>query len=45
MSFFTIRAPITIALSPDTDSEHDYRPEPESLRGDLFLVERFVSSC
>src|SRR2546426_5250805 len=33
-------APITIALSPDTDSEHDYRPEPESLRGDLFLADR-----
>jgi hypothetical protein len=33
-------APITIALSPDTDSEHDYRPEPESLRGDLFLAGR-----
>ena len=32
--------PITIALSPDTDSEHDYRPEPESLRGDLFLADR-----
>jgi hypothetical protein len=27
-------APITIALSPDTDSEHDYRPAPKSLRGD-----------
>jgi hypothetical protein len=33
-------APITIALSPDTDSEHDYRPEPESLRGDVFLADR-----
>ena len=33
-------APITIALSPDTDSEHDYRPEPESLRGDLLLADR-----
>ena len=32
--------PITIALSPDTDSEHDYRPEPESLRGALFLADR-----
>ena len=32
-------APITIALSPDTDSEHDYHPEPESLRGDLFLAD------
>lgn len=33
-------APITIALSPDTDSEHAYRPEPESLRGDLLLADR-----
>jgi len=33
-------APITIALSPDTDSEHAYHPEPESLRGDLFLADR-----
>ena len=33
-------APITIFLSPDTDSEHDYRPEPESLRGDLLLADR-----
>ena len=33
-------APITIALSPDTDSEHNYRPEPESLRGDVFLADR-----
>src|SRR6266852_9770130 len=33
-------APITIALSPDTDAEHDYRPEPESLRGDVFLADR-----
>ena len=33
-------APIVIALSPDTDSEHDYRPEPESLRGDLLLADR-----
>jgi hypothetical protein len=33
-------APITIALSPDTDSEHEYHPEPESLRGDLFLADR-----
>ena len=32
--------PITIALSPDTDSEHAYRPEPESLRGDLLLADR-----
>jgi hypothetical protein len=33
-------APITIALSPDTDSEHHYRPEPQSLRDDLFLADR-----
>ena len=33
-------APILIALSPDTDSEHDYRPAPESLRGDLLLADR-----
>jgi hypothetical protein len=33
-------APLTIALSPDTDAEHDYRPEPESLRGDVFLADR-----
>src|SRR6266436_1039672 len=33
-------APITIALSPDTNSEHAYRPEPESLRGDVFLADR-----
>jgi hypothetical protein len=33
-------APLTIALSPDTDSEHNYRPEPESLRGDLLLADR-----
>jgi hypothetical protein len=33
-------APLTITLSPDTDSEHHYRPEPESLRGDLFLADR-----
>jgi hypothetical protein len=32
--------PITIALSPDTDSEHDYRPEPESLRDDLLVADR-----
>jgi hypothetical protein len=29
-----------MALSPDTDSEHDYRPEPESLRGDLLVADR-----
>jgi Transposase DDE domain len=33
-------APIVIALSPDTDSEHDYRPAPKSLRGDLLLADR-----
>ena len=33
-------APITIALSPDTDSEHDSRPEPASLRGDVLLADR-----
>ena len=33
-------APMTIALSPDTDSEHDERPEPESLRGDLLMADR-----
>jgi len=33
-------APITMALSPETDAEHDYRPEPESLRGDVFLADR-----
>ena len=33
-------APITITLSPDTDSEHHYRPEPESLRGDWWLADR-----
>ena len=33
-------APIIITLSPDTDSEHDYRPEPEGLRGDLLLADR-----
>ena len=33
-------APLTLYLSPDTDSEHDYRPEPQSLRGDLFLADR-----
>jgi Transposase DDE domain len=33
-------APITIALSPDTDSEHAYRPAPQSLRGDLWLADR-----
>src|SRR5688572_21469934 len=33
-------APMIITLSPDTDSEHDYRPAPESLRGDLLLADR-----
>jgi hypothetical protein len=33
-------APLIIALSPDTDSEHAYRPKPESLRGDLVLADR-----
>jgi len=33
-------APIIIALSPDTDAEHDDRPEPESLRGDVLLADR-----
>jgi hypothetical protein len=33
-------APLTIVLSPDTDSEHDYRPAPASLQGDLFLADR-----
>jgi hypothetical protein len=33
-------APIIIALSPDTDTEHDDRPEPESLRGDVLLADR-----
>lgn len=33
-------APLIIALSPDTDSEHHYRPEPERLRGDLLLADR-----
>jgi hypothetical protein len=33
-------APITISLSPDTDSERQYLPEPERLRGDLLLADR-----
>jgi hypothetical protein len=33
-------APMIMTLSPDTDSEHDYRPAPESLRGDLLLADR-----
>jgi hypothetical protein len=32
--------PLTVVLSPDTDSEHDYRPEPASLKGALFLADR-----
>ena len=33
-------APITISLSPDTDSERAYLPEPNSLKGDLLLSDR-----
>jgi len=33
-------APLTIVLSPDTEAEHDYLPEPQSLRGALFLADR-----
>src|SRR4029434_5016655 len=33
-------APLTIVLSPDTDSEHDYLPAPESLQGALCLADR-----
>ncbi len=33
-------APITMALRPDTDAEHDSRPEPQSLRGDVCLADR-----
>ena len=33
-------APLTIVLSPDTDSEHEYLPTPESLQGALFLADR-----
>ena len=33
-------APMVITLSPDTDSEHAYRPESASLKGDLFLADR-----
>lgn len=33
-------APLTISLSPDTDSEHEYCPAPESLRGDLLMADR-----
>lgn len=33
-------APLTIVLSPDTDSEHEYLPTPERLQGALFLADR-----
>jgi hypothetical protein len=33
-------APIIISLSPDTDSERAYLPEPKSLKGDLLLSDR-----
>ena len=33
-------APVTIVLSPDTDAEPDYLPEPASLSGALFLADR-----
>lgn len=33
-------APVAIALSPDSDSEHAYRPEPGSLSGALWLADR-----
>ena len=33
-------APITIVLTPDTDSEQAYLPEPQSLKGALFLADR-----
>jgi Transposase DDE domain len=33
-------APVTIVLSPDTDAEHAYLPEPASLSGALFLADR-----
>jgi hypothetical protein len=33
-------APLTIVLSPDTDAEHAYRPDPASLTGALFLADR-----
>jgi len=31
---------ITIVLTPDTDSEQDYLPAPQSLKGALFLADR-----
>jgi hypothetical protein len=33
-------APITIVLSPDTETEHAYLPAPESLTGAVFLADR-----
>jgi hypothetical protein len=33
-------APLTIVLSPDTDSEHAYLPAPASLKGRVFLADR-----
>lgn len=33
-------APLTVVLSPDTDAEHAYLPEPASLSGALFLADR-----
>lgn len=33
-------APITVVLTPDTDCEQDYLPEPASLQGALFLADR-----
>ncbi len=33
-------APLTLVLSPDTDSEHDDLPAPERLQGALFLADR-----
>jgi hypothetical protein len=33
-------APLILAWSPATDSEHDDRPEPESLRGDVWWADR-----
>ena len=35
-----VMPPLTIVLSPDTEAEHDYLPEPQSLRGGLFLADR-----
>lgn len=33
-------APLTIVLTPDTASEQDYLPQPENLKGALFLADR-----